>query len=330
MNILVTGATGFLGRAMVLRLNQEGFNVIATGRNLEVGRWLNEHGIDFKAVDLLDYNRVVELTRNQHFVVHAAALTRSWGSYAEFYASNVLVTQNIVNACLQLGIERLVHISTPSLYMTHEPRLGILEDEPLPEKMINHYAATKKLAEDEVDLGVQAGLSCITLRPQAIFGPGDTTLMPRLLNMAQRGFYPVLGSEPVYLDLTYIDNIVDAVLLALETQNGLGLKYNITNGQPVCLELFLRDLFGRLKIQAQPKRISYPAALRMAALTEGLWKTLRIQREPPVTRYSVCALGRSRTLNIDRAKEILGYSPKVSLEEGLTRTVSAIQSPSAG
>lgn len=306
MKILITGATGFLGKALALRLQQAGHQVTALGRNQKIGSELITLGLTFECLDLKNKEALKQIVSKQDIIFHAAALTKPTGHYQEFYESNTLATRNLIEACLQSSIKRFVHISTPSIYMTHTSKFNILEEDPLPEKFINHYAHTKKLAEDEVDLGYTQGLPCVTLRPQAIFGPGDQTLFPRILKLAKWGYYPKIGPEPVMLDLTYIDNIIDAALLAMTSKSALGFKINITNGEPYCLE----QVFLLLNKKIKPFRLSYRVAYNLAKLFETFG------REPSLSRYAVCALGKSRTLNIDRAKALLGYQPRISLEEG--------------
>lgn len=318
-NVLVTGATGFLGQALTRRLHQDGFRVTAIGRNQAIGAKLASQGIIFECLDLKDLEALKPIVGRQNFIFHAAALTKSYGHYQDFYDSNVLATHNLIQACLSSSVERFVHLSTPSIYMTHQDRLNILEDDKLPIRFINHYASTKKLAEDEIDWACAQGIPCVTLRPQAIFGPGDQTLFPRILKLAQRGYYPVMGRKPVLLDLTYIDNVVDAAMKAMISREALGLKINITNDEPCHLKIWLRELFAQLGIQVKPLRLPYKATYALAKILEAFWTATARTGEPPITSYSVCALGQSRTLNIDRAKAVLGYRPRVSLEEGLQK-----------
>lgn len=306
MNILVTGATGFLGRALALRLKQAGFRVTALGRNQKIGTELATQGLIFECLDLNNKEALKRIVGRQNIVFHAAALTKPTGPYRDFYESNTLATRNLIETCLQSSIQSFVHISTPSIYMTHTSKFDIHEDDPLPKKFINHYASTKKLAEDKVDWAYSQGLPCVTLRPQAIFGPGDQTLFPRILKLAKWGYYPKISLEPVILDLTYIDNVVDASILAMNSKKALGFKINITNGEPCCLE----KIFFMLNQKIKPFKLPYRMAYHLAHLLETF------QKEPTFSRYAVCALGKSRTLNIDRAKALLDYRPQISLEEG--------------
>src|SRR5690606_17003853 len=111
-------------------------------------------------------------------VVHSAALSTPWGSLRDFERINVQGTRNVLNAALKQKIKRVVHISTPSIYVERRSREDIRETDPLPPKSINHYARTKREAETWVDAANASGLQTITLRPQGIFGPGDTSIFP--------------------------------------------------------------------------------------------------------------------------------------------------------
>lgn len=218
MNILVTGGTGFIGRHIVWQLLAQGHQVTFTGRNVlaaqqvqqltpQPARWLAlEHG-HAEAPALLQ-----AATRGVDAVVHTTGLSSPWGKYRDFYRANVQSTEQLVRACEQNGVQRLVHISTPSLYFRFADCLNIREAAPLPAP-VNHYAATKALAETVVQ---QSALpEAVLLRPRAVFGPWDNTLMPRLIRVLQRGAVPTPRQGAALVDLTCVENLADGVLLAL-------------------------------------------------------------------------------------------------------------------
>ncbi len=162
----------------------------------------------------------------------------------------------------------------------------------------------------------------ITIRPRALFGPGDTTIIPRLIEANRRRFIPLMNEGKVWVDLTYVENAVDALLLC-ETapESCLGRKYHITNGEPVLLIDVLRRLFEKLGLPLRIKPVSYRTAFYAAWAMEGIARCLPWMKEPPFTRYTVSVLGKSQTLNIDRARRELGYSPRISVSEGVDRYV---------
>ncbi len=321
-NILITGGTGFLGQRLARRLKQAGHRVTAVGRNEVAGKYLQDAGIDFARGDLADLARITGLCRGMDQIVHCGALSAPWGRVEDFYRANVLGTRNILQGARSHGIMRVVHVSTPSIYNEFRDRFGVTEQDPLPARMINAYAQTKLLAEQEVRAACQQGVAAIIIRPSGIFGPGDTSILPRLIAANSRRFIPVMGRGEVRVDITCVENVVDALELGLNAEiPALGQAYNITNGEPVVLHEFLRDLVTRLGYMYRPRRISLRAAWALAGVMETASKWLLSYKEPPLTRYAVGTLAFSRTLDISAARRDLGYVPRISVQDGVSELV---------
>lgn len=318
MRALVTGATGFIGGKLARRLEAMGWQVTAVGRNLQEGRSLAADGILFVPADLADEAAIRKACDGQDIVFHCGALSSPWGKYEHFYNSNVIGTRNIAQGSLEHKVKRLVHVSTPSIYFDYTDRLGIKEDDALPAKPVNAYAATKLLAEQEADRAYEAGLEVVTIRPRAVFGPGDRAILPRLLRANERGKVPLINGGQALMDVTYVENVVDALLLCAEAgPSALGRKFNITNGEPVRLLDLLNKVFSLLDEPLRAKPISFRTIYRLAGILEWSAKVFAGGREPLITRYSAGVLGTSQTLDIGAAQQKLGYRPRVSLEEGL-------------
>lgn len=323
MNVLVTGATGFLGGAVARRLAAAGNAVRALGRNEAAGRSLASRGIHFIRADLADAPAVREACRGQDCVVHCGALSAPWGRYADFYRSNVIGTENVAAGCSAQGVRRLVHVSTPSVYMKYADRLQIREDEALPKVFVNDYAKTKRMAELIVEKVQQAGVPAMILRPRALFGPGDRTLFPRIIRANAAGGIPCFGRDPL-VDVTYIDNAVEAICLCLRAPDtACGSVYNISNGDPRALLSLLRMLFEAIGEPLRLKRLPYWLAYGAAALAECRAAVLPGAGEPRLTRYGVGVLHYAQTLDITAARQRLQYTPVVSIETGLTRFAAA-------
>lgn len=311
MKILITGATGFLGRHAAERLNSLGFKVRGMGRNPGIGALLEKQGIEFCKGHLEDPNFVVEACAAMDFVLHCGALSAPWGRAADFYQANVLGTRHVISGCLKHGIKRLVHISTPSLYFDYRDRLNISESALLPLRPCNHYAATKRLAEQEIDQA--AGLDVITLRPRGIFGPGDQTILPRIIEANRQRRLPLFGQGKALIDMTYVGNVVDAMLLCIKaSKQASRKKYNITNGEPWAIGDLLMALFQKIGEPFLPNLVPYPLAYGLAWMMETFF-----QKEPPFTRYTLSLLAKSQTLNIQAARDELGYCPRINMEEGI-------------
>ncbi len=331
MKIIVTGATGFLGKHLVRHLISKGQRVLSVGRNQKELDGLLNLGSEIANLDLSNEQQVQDFASKQisegDVVVHAAALSSPWGSYQEFLKANVLATQNVIKMCLSRKAERLIYISTPSLYITEEDRLNIRESDALPNQFINHYASTKKIAEDLVTVASTQGLRTIMLRPQAILGPEDQTILPRILRLAKKGIMISIGNHRPQLDITFVENVVHAIELSIQTKeaNCFGQKFNISNGTPVIFHDFLDQIYGQLGIAYQQVRIQPRMADLLVGFAEGVWKIIPLRGEPPLTQYNVNLLKYHRTLNIEKAQKLLGYQVVLGHDQGTKQLVDWIR-----
>ena len=326
MKALVTGGTGFLGKALSLRLQQAGFDVTILGRNLTTCKQLEESNFHVVKADLTDKDVVENACKDQNYVFHCGALSSPWGKYQNFYSANVIGTRNIISGCFKHNVIRLIHVSTPSIYFNFNDSRNISENDPLPNKSVNSYAKTKLLAENEIDLACKNGLHVITLRPRGIFGPGDTAIIPRLIKVHELMPLPLFKEGKVLLDMTYIDNVVDALMACIKApQEALGRKFNITNGQPMYLIELLEKLFNKLGIKLRTRPVNYTIANYAALCIEQFYQLLLSGKEPPFTRYTLGLLAKDQTLDISAAKNILGYNPIISIDEGLDRFVASLK-----
>lgn len=322
--VWVTGATGGLGQSVVAHLLAHGAQVCATGRNAAIGERLTQLDAVFEALDLTSMSRDdwLERLHSGDTIVHCAALSSPWGAYEDFYAINVLATQTLLEAAHRAGVRRFIHISTPSLYFDFKHQLNIAEDMPLP-MPINAYAQTKREAEKQVQHWASQGLNCVIIRPRAIFGPHDTVLMPRLLRAYRNGRMPLIAGGQALIDITYVDNVAQAIYLAvvkdLDFSQKIAKIYNISNNQPMQLKAILSELFAQLNQPVQFKNLPWWLAIGLAHILQrlGKWRG----KEPLLMPYTVGTMAFSQTLNITRAQQELGYAPSISIEEGIGRYI---------
>lgn len=323
--VLVTGATGGLGRNAVAMLLQRGCRVRATGRKLDIGRQLVAQGAEFLQLDLALATRaeMAGLLHGIDTVWHCAALSAPWGAEADFISANVQATERLLQAAGRAGVSRFVHISTPALYFDFQHRRQIPESY-RPRHYVNAYARSKAQAEDKVQQAVvrYPGMRCIILRPRAIFGEYDQVLIPRLARLLRRpgARLPLPRGGAVLLDLTYVGNVTHAMWLA-SCQPGLvsGEVFNITNQQPAVLKQVLQQLF--VEELGWPMRIVSPPYSVLHYASQVLqWLSRLSGREPVITPYSLGAVHFDMTLDNHRACERLGYVPPYSMQEGIQRT----------
>jgi nucleoside-diphosphate-sugar epimerase len=316
--IVVTGATGFVGGRIVEGLQGYGAEVIATGRNTNRRAALEALGARFVAIDLGDSQAVNALVGDADLVIHCAALSSPWGTYAEFYRANVLATQYLRDASLAGNVKRFILISTPSVYFDFHDRINIGEAEPLPLKLVNHYAATKLMAEKMI---LESNLPAIALRPRAIIGRGDTVIMPRVLEAYHQNKLRIVGHGRNIVSVTPVSNVVHAVQLCMTAGDAaLGRAYNITSGEAVLLWEMIGDVLSGLNLPFQPKHMPYRVALTAAWAMEQYSRFIS-GKEPVLTQYSVGILAKDMTLDIALAKSILGYEPVQTAAEAISEFI---------
>ncbi len=322
MRILVTGGTGFLGRRLVRALQVQGHAVRVLGRNPTTCAELRAAGAEVVRADLSDVGAVQGACAGQDAVFHVAALSAPWGRRDDFWRANVAGTQHVLAGCQAQRVGRFVHVSSPSVTFDGGDHVLGTESAPYPKRFLCNYSETKKLAEDLVQTAQRQGLATTILRPKAMFGPGDTALLPRLLKVARLGRLPQIGAGVNLVDLTYVDNVVHALVLAVHAPAAVGKIYTVTNDEHVPLWNLIRQILHRLGIPANLRRLPYRLAYGMALLMELRAKILG--GEPLLTRYTTAILARTQTYDIAAARRDLGYAPIVSVAEGIERTLAEL------
>jgi nucleoside-diphosphate-sugar epimerase len=325
MRVLVTGGTGFLGQHIAARLLRDGHSVRLLGRDFAALNPAIAADIEAVRADLREREAVVAACRGADAVVHSGALSAPWGPRAVFEAVNVGGTAAVVEGCRRHGVGRLVQISSPAVVFTGRDHVGATEGAPYPRRFSSHYAASKAAAEGL--LRAARDLPSVILRPKAVFGPGDRSLLPRLIAAARAGRLPQIGDGRNLVDLTYVENVAHAVALALPSDAAVGRTYHITNGEHVALWGLIRDVLGRLGIPARLRPVPLPAMELIAALMEA--RAALSGREPLLTRYTVAILARTQTYDIAAARRDLGYAPPLSVAEGVERTLAELAERSA-
>ncbi len=322
MEALVTGGTGFLGQRLATMLLERGHRVRIMGRNMAPVAPLISRGAIPVVADLRNTDAVMAACAGVDVVFHAGALSAPWGKRADFFATNVGGTESVLAAGRAHGVRRLIYVSSPSVVFDGRDQQKCTEAAPYPRRFASVYSLTKKLGEDRVR-AAQQELETVILRPKAIFGPGDTSLLPRLIDAARRGRLPQIGDGRNLVDLTYVDNVAHALILASEARAAVNKTYTITNDEHIPLWETIRVVLQRLHLSSHLRRVPLSAALAAALMME--WRAALTGKEPLLTRYSAAILARTQTYDISAAKRDLGYTPLVPFAEGLERTLRALE-----
>jgi len=296
MQILVTGTTGFLGQHLARTLLEKGHRVHMLGRNFapaSVQQLVAGGAIPIRA-ELRDRDAVEAACVGIDAVCHAGALSAPWGRCADFFEINVGGSEAVIAGCQAHGVRRLIYISSPSVVFNGRDQHLASEDAPYPHRFTSVYSLTKKLGEDRVNTAAANGLQAVILRPKAIFGSGDQALLPRLIEAARRRRLPQIGDGQNLVDLTYVENVVQAVILALDAPAAVGKTYTITNDEHVPLWAVIRSVLERLHLSSNLRKIPLPVALAAASLMEARAALARASQDLlSVMRTSCCSPRRS-------------------------------------
>jgi nucleoside-diphosphate-sugar epimerase len=319
--VLVTGGTGFIGRALVERLIERGDRVVvlargASGTDLPAGAELHRG-------DVADMSSVGSAARGCGLVFHVAAKAGIAGPAAAYRRSNVEGTRNVLEACRRHAVPRLVLTSTPAVVFDGRDMEGTDESAPYPARYEAAYPATKAEAERMVLAASGPALATVALRPHLVFGPGDRHLVPRILDRARAGTLALVGDGSNRVDATYVDNAVDAHLAAADRLAPgapcAGRAYFVSNGEP----LPIRDLLARILAAAglpPPARSVSPRAAWWAGLAlEKAHAWLGVRGEPRMTRFLARELSTAHWFDLSAAKRDLGWEPRVRIDEGMER-----------
>jgi nucleoside-diphosphate-sugar epimerase len=306
MRVAVTGATGFVGGAIVERLAAAGHEVVGLGRQPRPPGY----GHAYQAWDLASGEPAPAVLVEADAVVHAAANVSPWGSDGPFIATTVEGTQRVIDG---LSPEtRLVVIGSASVYDPRVPHVGAREPEaPVsPERYLNAYGRAKAAQER---LALAARPDAIVLRPRAIWGPGDRTLLPRILSRIRAGHLPLPGGGRSAISATHISSVVTAVEAALDHPTVRG-PVNVADATPTTAAALIVTVAGALGIPMRVVPVPSTLAWAASGLVEAVWMVGRLRREPPVSRYAIAALARPFTLDLGRLHSELGVRPDVDVE----------------
>lgn len=324
MKVLVTGGGGFLGQAVVRGLLARGQEARVFNRSSYPS--LEALGVECHRGDLADAEAVRSACRGCDAVMHVGAKAGAGLYWPEFERTNVSGTRNVLAACRAEGIGLLVYTSSPSVAHAGGDIEGGDESLPYPSHFPAPYPATKAEAERLVLAANGPELKTAALRPHLIWGPGDNHLLPRLVERNRAGRLRLPAPEKL-IDTVYIDNAAEAHLLALDDLAGparsAGKPYFISNGEPLPVAEIMRRLLEAVGETPRIRRVSPALARAAAAVVEPFWRGLRLKSDPPISRFMVEQLSTAHWFDLGAAARDIGYSPRVSVDEGLRRLAAA-------
>ena len=324
--VLVTGATGFVGGAVAQRLRSESCIVRTLVRRSADTTALSAAGCELWYGDITDPASVREAMEGVDAAVHCAAFASDWGPREKFVQVNTEGSRHIFDAALQSGVKRVVHISTTDVFGIYKD--GCVIDDSFPRQKTGFpYSDTKAEAERiALAYAQERGLPVAVIRPAFVYGPGDRTFFPEVVDAMRTRQMIFFGSQHNTIPLCYIDNLVDAIVLALTRDEAVGQGYIVCDGAVVTWRELTDLLADRLNLPKVKFTIPLPLAQAVAVAAETAAKMAKSTKRPALTRYELAFAGRDLHYSNSKIRLELGFSPRVLPEEGLARTIEWLKS----
>ncbi|MEJ2058335.1 MAG: NAD-dependent epimerase/dehydratase family protein [Desulfofustis sp.] len=319
MKILVTGGTGFTGKALVRRLLDDGHQVVALDfqEGLKTEE-LRDWGAEVVIGTVTDKEVVDRCMQGVEIVHHLAAAFRQLNVPNSYYWDvNVQGTKNVLEAALRESVKKFVYCSTCGVHGNVENPPGN-EDSPI--NAADYYQQTKYEAEPIVKEYQHKGLETTILRPAAIYGPGDPERFFMIFKRVSKGMFPMFGNGKTLYHPLYIDHLVDAHVLAQEQGKGVGEAYLIADEHYLEIETLVRQTAMALDVDVKIPHFPIAPVIIVGHICEKVCKPFKIT--PPIFPRRVDWYRQNRAFSIDKAKRDLGYSPNVTIDEGLRRTAA--------
>jgi 2-alkyl-3-oxoalkanoate reductase len=319
MDILITGGNGLLGRHLVTALHDRGSNVRVLALPTEDTRWLDRHGVAVYRGDICEPETLTAPLRGVQAVLHLAGMMGVWRPMADYQAVNVTGTQNVCRAALAEGIERIVHVSSWTVYGMDLGRAA--REDFLLRPFAEPYAVTKAAGDRLVQRMItEDHLPAVIIRPGTFFGPGDRLHFVRMADRLRAGKGVIVGAGDNALPFVYVTDVVQGLLLALDHPNAVGQAFNITNDRPLTQQQMLAGIAREIGVSPPRAHVPYRALYSAGYLAERLAAVSGTEAQPMVTRLGVKLFGTDNRHSIDKAERELGYRPQTSLLDGIRLT----------
>jgi acetylornithine/succinyldiaminopimelate/putrescine aminotransferase/nucleoside-diphosphate-sugar epimerase len=319
---LVTGATGFIGGRLAQRLVQDGYQVRCLARTSSDTSRLDKLDVEIATGDLTSARTLVRAAEGCRYVFHCGALVSDWATPSEIARINVEGTRNLLDASLGASVERFIHFSTTDVY--GYPGGPAVEETYAGNGFRNWYSQTKRAAEDEVRR-TDKSLDTVILRPATVYGPGSVDVVGGIARAIRGGNMLLVDGGRAVAGLVYVDNLVDAALLALSHDAAPGQAFNASDGLDITWKQFTDGLAEGLGCREVRWSMPYWLANGIGfSLEQGyraLHKTTKLTTPPLLSRQAVQVLGRNQDFSSNKARELLGWKPRVDYAAGLEATL---------
>jgi nucleoside-diphosphate-sugar epimerase len=321
---LVTGASGFIGGRLVERLAGSGGMVRCLVRPRSDTSRLGDLDVELAVGDLSDAPSLAQAADGCRYVVHCAAMVSDWATKSEIKQANVTGTGNLLVASAAASVERFVHVSSTDVY--GHPGGAAVAESHRGGGFANWYAQTKLEAEAEVArVHGEGGMDTVIVRPATVYGPGSKDVIGEIARAIRAGHMLLIAGGRAVAGLCYVENLVDATLLAALSDEVSGRALNVTDGLDVTWRKFTDDLADGLGCRHPRLSLPYPVASAIGFTLEHGYRWLRgatgVSVPALLSRQAVQVLGRDQDFSNRLARELLGWEPRVDYATGLEETL---------
>jgi nucleoside-diphosphate-sugar epimerase len=322
---LITGASGFIGGRLARRLAEEGRAVRCLVRASSDSSALRRLDVELVVGDLTDADSLARAAHGCDHVLHCGALVSDWATVTEIAAINVDGTRDLLAAAVAASVRRFVHVSSTDVY--GYPDGAQVDETHAATRFRNWYAQTKLQAEAEVRRAEAAhALDAVILRPATVYGPGSKDVVGEIAHAIRGRHMLLIDRGRSIAGLCYIDNLLDAAVLALSHDAAPGHAFNVSDGLDVTWRRFTDDLAAGLDSPPVRFSIPYPMANAVGFSLEHGYRLLRrstgLNVPPLLSRQAVQVLGKSQDFSNRKLREMLGWEPRVDYRSGLDATLA--------
>jgi len=322
---LVTGATGFIGGHLAQRLVQEGYQVRCLARASSDTSLLDKLDVEIAVGDLTSARSLAQAAQGCRYVFHCGALVSDWATAKEIEHINVAGTRNLLEASVEASVERFVHFSTTDVY--GYPGGTAIDETYAATRFRNWYAQTKLAAEAEVRRVEKAhDLDAVILRPSTVYGPRSTDVVGEIARAMRGGNMLLVDRGRAVAGLVYIDNLIDAAVLALRHEAAPGHAFNASDGLGITWKEFtdgLAEGLGCSQVRwSLPYWMAHGIGFSLEHGYRALRKATKLSTQPLLSRQAVHVMGRNQDFSNRKARELLGWEPRVDYAAGLEETLA--------
>ncbi len=326
MKIAITGASGFLGGGLAETYHERGDEITALVRKSSDTSTLEQLGAKLVVGELNEPESFSRLVEGADIAIHCAAMATDFGPWEQFQSINVDAARLFFEACLKSKVNRIIYISSVAVYGNGRHHRGTDEEAPYESIITDNYTKSKIMAEriayNFID---QHSLPLVIIRPGYIWGNGDKAVMPKMISSIKKRQVAVINEGVNLMNLSHVENVIQGIMLAAESEKAIGRVYNLTDGSKVTTRRFFEDLLEMLGVDIKIKSFPYAPAYVAASLAEMYCHITGYRSYPPFTRYTVKMGKYDQVFDISRAIYELGYKPKIRYKEGMAGMIRYVR-----